>query len=148
MELCHSQLLETGPYTCPCCRMGFLTENALHLHLPLYHSMEGEMTHPERCPICACERKLYERKNFYLHLHNSHGPEHEREPHFPAFSAFTWIVCQRSSDGRFLIVNEPAGLCDGVPKYWLPAGRVDEGESFVEAGIRETLEEGGVKCRI
>ena len=45
-------------------------------------------------------------------------------------------------------MHEPAGLCNGRPAFWFPAGRVDEGESFVEAGIRETEEEGGIKAKI
>ena len=40
----------------------------------------------------------------------------------------TTLAIVRRSDGRFLLVNEPAGIARGVPRYWLPAGRVDAGE--------------------
>ena len=83
------------------------------------------------------------------HLHNQHGPPEAREPHFPAFAAFAWVVCQRESDGKFIMVNEPAGICRaGRPGYWLPAGRVDEGETFVEAAVREAEEEAGVAVEV
>ena len=35
----------------------------------------------------------------------------------------------------------------GRPRYWLPAGRVDAGESLVEAARRECVEEAGVRVR-
>lgn len=34
------------------------------------------------------------------------------------------------------------------PLYWLPAGQVDEGESFAEAAIREVKEEAGIDVRL
>jgi len=37
-------------YNCPSCALPGLTENALHLHFPLYHSME--MPYVMKCPIC------------------------------------------------------------------------------------------------
>jgi phosphatase NudJ len=42
------------------------------------------------------------------------------------------------------MVNEPAGIARGKPRYWLPAGRVDAGEGMIEAGEREALEEAGI----
>jgi hypothetical protein len=42
-----------------------------------------------------------------------------REPPAPAWAAFAWVVCQRESDGKFLLVNEPAGICGSArPAYW------------------------------
>jgi len=35
-----------------------------------------------------------------------------------------------------------------VTKYWWPAGRLDPGENFEKAAVRETEEEGGVKIRV
>jgi 8-oxo-dGTP pyrophosphatase MutT (NUDIX family) len=46
------------------------------------------------------------------------------------------------------MVNEPAGIAGGKPRYWLPAGRVDAGEGMIEAGKREALEEAGIEVEI
>jgi 8-oxo-dGTP pyrophosphatase MutT (NUDIX family) len=83
-----------------------------------------------------------------VHIHNYHGPEHLREPAKPQFPAFAWVVIQSQKTGKFLMVNEPAGIARGRPRYWLPAGRVDKGEGIIEAGIREAEEEAGLKVKI
>lgn len=81
-------------------------------------------------------------------MHNEHGPPAAREPRAPPFAAFAWVVVRRAADGKFLMVHEPAGIARGAPRYWLPAGRVDEGESFCEAAAREALEEAGVRVAV
>jgi len=136
---------EPGAYRCPSCGMEGLTENGLHLHFPLYHSAECNIDCV--CPICsqACQAK---RGGADVHIHNHHGPAENREAPTPEFSAFAWVVCRRPSDGRFIMVNEPAGLAGGTPGYWLPAGRVDAGEGLVEAAEREAQEEAGIAVRI
>ena len=58
----------------------------------------------------------------------------------------TWcfaLVVVRKGD-QFLIVQESK---HGQPWY-LPAGRVEEGESFAAAAVRETREEAGIPVRI
>jgi phosphatase NudJ len=58
----------------------------------------------------------------------------------------TWcfaLVVVRKGD-RFLLVQESKY---GEPWY-LPAGRVEAGESFADAAVRETLEEAGVPVRV
>eukprot|EP00996_Jenningsia_fusiforme_P003732 NODE_452_length_2238_cov_30.708086_g418_i0.p1 GENE.NODE_452_length_2238_cov_30.708086_g418_i0~~NODE_452_length_2238_cov_30.708086_g418_i0.p1 ORF type:complete len:239 (+),score=33.64 NODE_452_length_2238_cov_30.708086_g418_i0:1347-2063(+) len=95
------------------------------------------------CPVC---HKFM--PNMAIHIQMSHGREELRGPRPPVWAAFSWVVCHRPSDGRFLMVNEPAGISGGKPGYWLPAGRVDAGESFLAAAERETEEEAGVKIRI
>lgn len=85
--------------------------------------------------------------NTDVHIHNYHGPVEEREPAKPRFAAFTWVVIHRS-DGKFAMVNEPAGIAGDKPRYWLPAGRVDAGEGALEAGRREALEEAGLEVEI
>ena len=83
-----------------------------------------------------------------MHIHNNHGPVEHREPRRPKFPAFAWVVIQSKTTGKFLMVNEPAGLARGAPRYWLPAGRVDKGEGIIEAGKREALEEAGIDVEI
>lgn len=58
------------------------------------------------------------------------------EPHLTVAS-----IVER--DGRFLIVEE---LCSGRVVINQPAGHLEEGESLMEAVVRETLEE--TACRI
>jgi phosphatase NudJ len=59
-------------------------------------------------------------------------------PPIPAF--FYVLVVVRSGD-RFLLVQESTH----GQTWYVPAGRVDEGETFVIAALRETLEEAGLK---
>mmetsp|Transcript_73129 Transcript_73129/g.174258 ORF Transcript_73129/g.174258 Transcript_73129/m.174258 type:complete len:392 (+) Transcript_73129:91-1266(+) len=135
-------LSESGPYTCPSCGLSGLSEDACHRHMPFHHGMQQNVDAP--CPICGdpCEDVCME-----VHLNNSHGNPELREPPTAPFAAFSWCVCRRQ-DGRFLMVNEPAGISRGKPRYWLPAGRVDRGETLEEAACRECMEEGGVEVRV
>jgi len=133
-------LRSPGPYACPTCGLS-LNENALHLHMHLQHATDDNPRGP--CPIC---KKSF--GNLAVHLTNAHGPPENREPPAAPFACFAWCVCRRSADGRFLLVNEPAGISGGRPGYWLPAGRVDSGESLVDACRREALEEAGVAVRV
>eukprot|EP00746_Dinoflagellata_sp_MGD_P019984 gnl/MRDRNA2_/MRDRNA2_14645_c0_seq1.p1 gnl/MRDRNA2_/MRDRNA2_14645_c0~~gnl/MRDRNA2_/MRDRNA2_14645_c0_seq1.p1 ORF type:complete len:389 (-),score=74.47 gnl/MRDRNA2_/MRDRNA2_14645_c0_seq1:82-1248(-) len=136
-----SILERLGTYACPICGLSGLTENALHLHVPFQHAAEPNFKGP--CPIC---NKVT--SNQALHLHNEHGPPEAREPPFAPFGAFSWIVCRSRLNGKFIMINEPAGIAGGKPGYWLPAGRVDIGETLVEAACRECLEEAGIAVRV
>ena len=131
-----------GHLTCPTCRLPGLTEDELHLHCPLYHASEPNQG-GTCCPVC-----LAITDKPAVHIHNSHGPAGSREPGKPDFAAFAWVVCRRRSDGKFVMVNEPAGISRGRPGYWLPAGRVDAGETLVQAAEREALEEAGVEVKV
>jgi phosphatase NudJ len=53
-------------------------------------------------------------------------------------------VVRRAADGRFLIVHERKH----GQLWYLPAGRVETAETFVEAAVRETMEEAGVPVRV
>jgi 8-oxo-dGTP pyrophosphatase MutT (NUDIX family) len=58
----------------------------------------------------------------------------------------TWcfaLAVVRKGD-RFLIVHERKH----GERWYLPAGRVEPGETFADAAIRETLEEAGIAIRI
>jgi 8-oxo-dGTP pyrophosphatase MutT (NUDIX family) len=61
----------------------------------------------------------------------------------PIPSYFFALVIVRHGD-RFLLVRE---IDDGQPWY-LPAGRVEPGETIVEAARRETIEEAGIDPRL
>ncbi|KAH8056921.1 hypothetical protein JL722_7141 [Aureococcus anophagefferens] len=55
------------------------------------------------------------------------------------YVAYAWLVVRRPSDGKYLMVLESAATpgCGGKPCYWLPAGKVDPGETLVEAAPTE-----------
>lgn len=134
-----------GVLICPYCKKKNLSENTLHLHLERYHTYQPNSELP--CPICGV-RKRSKRGGLAVHYHNNHGPVERREKEnyiHGSLSSFSLVVCQRPSDKMFLLVQEPLGVGGG---YWLPAGRVDPGESLITGGIRETLEEGGIHIEI
>lgn len=55
---------------------------------------------------------------------------------------FAIVVC-RNLQGKYLSVKESRGR-----GWWLPAGHVDAGQNFVDAAIRETIEEAGIEINI
>lgn len=57
-------------------------------------------------------------------------------PKLQSMLAIVLVVCRRD-DGTFLVVHERDG-------WYLPAGRVEPGESLIDAAIRETREEAGI----
>ncbi|MBI1323991.1 NUDIX domain-containing protein [bacterium] len=61
----------------------------------------------------------------------------------PIPSWFFVVVAVRH-EGRFLLIQERKH----GQAWYFPAGRVEPGESYVEAAQRETFEESGVKVRI
>lgn len=64
-------------------------------------------------------------------------------PREPIPTWFFVLVAVRRGD-EFLLVQESRG----TPAWYLPAGRVEEGEDLVEAAERETLEEAGIRVTI
>ena len=134
-----------GTLTCPYCKIENLTENTLHRHLELYHTYDANEALP--CPLCRiCIPS--NRGGVTVHYHNNHGPRERREAQNGppgSLTAFALVVCQRLSDGKFLMVQEPLGIGGG---YWLPAGRVDPGERLIAGGKREALEEAGIHIKI
>jgi len=56
---------------------------------------------------------------------------------------FVLVVIQNPETKKFLAINETRNR-----GWWLPAGRVEPGESFEEAAHREVLEETGIKIKI
>src|SRR5262245_12738980 len=72
--------------------------------------------------------------------HSPRLPPMAREP-IPTW-CFALVVVRKGD--QFLLVHEKK---KNQPWY-LPAGRVEPGESFAEAAVRETLEEAGIPIRL
>ena len=53
------------------------------------------------------------------------------------------VVIVRHPNGKWLAVKETRNR-----GWWLPAGAVDAGESFMKAAIRETKEEAGIDIEL
>jgi 8-oxo-dGTP pyrophosphatase MutT (NUDIX family) len=125
--------------------LGF-TEDELWQHWPLFHGNEHNMSD---CPICIenkQEMNKDHRKGFFGHLQKEHGPisRSRMEPEIsnnPTYS-YSLIVVQNSKN-EFLIVKEGYGA-----GWWLPGGHVDPGETFFQAALRETKEEGGIDVKL
>jgi len=60
-----------------------------------------------------------------------------------ATHGFAVVVCRHPATGKFLAVNESKGR-----GWWLPAGHVDRGQSFVDAAFAESKEEAGININI
>lgn len=132
-----------GQYKCPYCGMQDLTEDELWHHVPLYHVNDTQSGNIQ-CPICQEDK----RKNYLLHLRNHHGPVMRGEiaPEYRdgiLTHAFALVVVRRPTDSKFLVVQEAANS-----GFWLPGGRVEVGETLLEAAIRETKEEAGIDVDI
>ena len=129
--------------SCPICHLSNLSEDALWLHLPLYHiNLENESQNDlvKKCPLCNHTPK----PNIQVHYRNFHGPVKRGEiasdfPKAPELYAFALVVVKRKSDKKYLLVQEFANS-----GYWLPGGRVDPQEKLGLAAIRETKEEAGI----
>jgi len=134
-------------YSCPYCHMSDLTEDELWHHIPLYHVNDPTPSNMDsiQCPICT---QTHKHRNFLLHLRNNHGPtlrgEVMREHKDGILThAFALVVVRRPSDNKFLVVQE-----SNNSGFWLPGGRVDVGETLLEAAIRETKQEAGIDVDI
>ncbi len=141
-------------FACPYCNQNGFTEDELWSHCPRYH---GDENVTKVCPICAKRNKdVHEKGDVYYgfssHLHYKHGPpsrrtnkeieQEERSMNMPTYS-FALVVVQHPVTQKFVLVEE---CCK--QGYWLPGGRVDPGETFQEAAVRETIEEAGLEIEL
>jgi 8-oxo-dGTP pyrophosphatase MutT (NUDIX family) len=132
-----------GKLKCPICEFADLSEDSLWTHLPLYHINESN-DQIFNCPIC----KKKATPNLQVHYRNCHGAGGRGEIHSdfckaPALYSFALAVVHRKSDDKYLLVQEFANS-----GYWLPGGRVDNGEDLETATIRECKEEAGIDIKI
>eukprot|EP01080_Neovahlkampfia_damariscottae_P008522 gene8522-346_t len=133
---------------CPCCYVNGFTEDELWYHYPKFH---GDEFFFAKCPICIAnnskrchEKKGNESWGFSSHIFLEHGPDSriEKKREMNDVYSFSLVIC-RHPNGKYLLVQEGCSV-----GWWLPAGRVDAGETFFEAAIRETKEEGGIDVNL
>ena len=61
-----------------------------------------------------------------------------------AIPSWYFVLVAVKKDDQYLVVQEQKGNQD----WYLPAGRVEAGESFIDAAHRETLEEAGIPINL
>eukprot|EP00947_MAST-08B_sp_MAST-8B-sp1_P002270 g2270.t1 len=98
-----------------------------------------------RADLAAPGTSLDLRSALRAKIHAAEGElERELGDRRVAFSTHGFaVVVVRHPDGRFLAVDESKGR-----GWWLPAGHVDRGQSFLDAAHAETWEEGGIEVNI
>lgn len=131
---------------CPYCFLDGFTEDELVQHWSLWHGNENEKL---ICPICILQKRPDSREKkgsdtwgFSEHLFQQHGEASRKKPENfknPTWS-FALIICQHPISKKFVLIEEGCGQ-----GWWLPAGRVDQGEKFTQAAHRECLEEAGIE---
>lgn len=142
LKIVKEFVTKSGPYACPMCGGGALDEDHLQRHTFLYHNQSRARKFT--CPICVKEASPYA-----VHLFNKHGPagrhecQAENEMTVKNTYTFTLLVCQRKSDGKFLLVQEVANW-----GWWLPGGRINQNEDLIQSALRETKEEAGIDAKI
>ncbi|KAL9653842.1 hypothetical protein ABK040_012903 [Willaertia magna] len=131
------------------------SENDLVNHCITVHCRENSK---QVCPICTIRNRDDSLKGsrtwgFSTHIYYEHGEQatkeqkeknkikeyKEKQPTY----AFALVVVRNPLTGKYLLVEESCNQ-----GYWLPGGRVDPGERFEEAAIRETIEEAGIEITL
>jgi 8-oxo-dGTP pyrophosphatase MutT (NUDIX family) len=75
-----------------------------------------------------------------VHLHHSHGLKAPETDIATVLYCFSLVICRHPITHKYLLCQEFANQ-----GFWVPGGRVDEGEKPTAAAIRETVEEAGVE---
>ncbi len=71
--------------------------------------------------------------------------EHEKPylgKHTSFNNKFSLVIC-RNAAGQFLAVKET-----GIRGWWIPGGRVDRKEDFIQAAHRASIEEAGIEVNL
>jgi 8-oxo-dGTP pyrophosphatase MutT (NUDIX family) len=131
----------TPRFCCPSCKQEGFTEDTLWYHWPRAHGRENAFY---VCPICVSpEPQGSAPWGFSSHMFHEHGPEPRRPESGgivdSTMHCFALVICRHPITKKFLLVEEGCSV-----GFWIPAGRVDPGETFQQAAKRECLEEAGI----
>lgn len=132
-------------YACPYCHQEGFTEDELVAHCPRYHGDENALM---VCPICVAAGRPavpvgIETWGYSVHLRHEHGTVPHPRIRPQTSTLFSLVVCRHPETGQFALVHE---CCK--QGWYLPAGRVDAGETFEQAAVRETREEAGIEVHL
>jgi phosphatase NudJ len=110
----------SGSYVCPLCVGGLLTEDELLRHIFLYHNQVTQNNMKLKCPVCSIMVNPLP-----VHLFNQHGAcgRQEATPEHELTEVASW-------------------------GWWLPGGRINQGEDLIQSVKRETKEEAGIDVKI
>lgn len=133
-------------YPCPKCEVKF-TSDSLWAHW-IEHISDPPFE-IKKCIIC--NKVLHKHpKGFSEHLNEMHSPK-IRLPSFKNLEDinkhkaynFAYVIIQHPETKKFVIIEEIASQ-----GWFLPAGKVEVGESFHHAAIRECKEEAGINVKL
>jgi len=123
---------------CGVCEANNMDVNELRNHVPSFH---GNLPMKLSFPCSFCSGKSV--SNITKHTYEDHFEQEFRRIEAEPGYSFSVCVIQHQLTKKFLLVSEFA--CEG---WWLPAGRLDRGESFKEAAVREAKEESGMDVEL
>lgn len=127
---------------CPYCQISGFEDLEFIKHWALFH---GNVNEKLKCPICSKKGddqvKGDSTWGFSNHLLVEH--EYEKPLKKETFYGFSLVICQHPKTKKFILIQE--GSQSG---WWIPAGRVDPGEDFIDAAKRESLEEAGIEIEL
>lgn len=140
--------LMTKEYSCPKCDVKLYNGDDMWLHWIEHISEPSDDI--IKCPLCK-DKISKSLKGFSDHLNAYHSPN-LRLPHPNKSSidrakyvtyGFSLVIIQHPETKKFVIVEEIASL-----GWYIPAGKVEVGESFQKAAIRECKEEAGIDVKL
>lgn len=127
---------------CPYCLVKGFKEIDFIEHWASYHGNEKDFL---KCPICILkgDNNIKGDKNWGFSNHLLVDHQYEKPKKSEYIYSFSLVICQHPLTKKFVLIQE--GSKQG---YWIPAGRVDPGETLEEAAKRECMEEAGIEIEL
>lgn len=138
VELLQRNATKDQIHYCGVCNAKNMNETEVRHHLPAFH---GNLPMEMSFPCSYCSGKSF--ANITRHVYEDHFEKELKQIEARPGYSFSVCIVQHQVTKKFLLVQEFA--CEG---WWVPAGRLDKGESFKEAAIREAKEESGMDVEL